>query len=156
MENRPGLLRGYPIMIFALSGLFAAAFIAATLIPFQSEIIFVALQAKSVAPVWVLVGVASFGNTLGSFVNYFIGLGITRFQTHKRFPITPDQMARAQNWFARWGVWTLLLSWAPVGDVITVMAGVMRTPFWLFAVLVGVAKTGRYVVLALVTSQVIG
>lgn len=142
--------------MIALAGLFAAAFIAATLVPFQSEIIFVAMQAKAVAPVWVLVFVASIGNTLGSCVNYGIGRGIKRFETHPRFPITPAKMARAQTWFARWGVWTLLLSWAPIGDVITVMAGVMRTPFWLFALLVAVAKTGRYVVLALLTSQVIG
>lgn len=132
-----------------------AAFIAATLVPFQSEIIFVALQVKSVAPVWLLIAVASVGNTLGSVVNYAIGLGIKRFEAHPKFPISAAKMARAQNWFARWGVWTLLLSWAPVGDVITVMAGVMRTPFWLFVLLVGVAKTGRYVVLAVLTSQVI-
>lgn len=132
-----------------------AAFIAATLVPFQSEIIFVALQVKSVAPVWLLIAVASVGNTLGSVVNYAIGLGIKQFEVHPKFPISAAKMARAQNWFARWGVWTLLLSWAPVGDVITVMAGVMRTPFWLFVLLVGVAKTGRYVVLAVLTSQVI-
>lgn len=143
-------------MIIALTGLFAAAFIAATLFPFQSEIIFVALQVKSVAPVWLLIVVASIGNTLGSFVNYGIGLGIERFQSHPRFPVTPDRMTLAQRWFARWGVWTLLLSWAPIGDVITVVAGVMRTPFWQFALLVAIAKTGRYVVLALVTAQVIG
>ncbi len=143
-------------MIIALIGLFAAAFVAATLVPFQSEIIFVALQAKSIAPVWSLIVVASIGNTLGSCVNYFVGVGIKRFETHRRFPLTPDQMARAQAWFARWGVWTLLLSWAPVGDVITVMAGVMRTPFWLFALLVGLAKTGRYLVLAWVGAQIIG
>lgn len=143
-------------MTIALAGLFAAAFIAATLVPFQSEIIFVAMQAKAVAPLWILITVASIGNTLGSFVNYGVGWGIKRFETHRRFPITPVQMARAQAWFARWGVWTLLFSWAPIGDVITVMAGVMRTPFWLFALLVGVAKTGRYVVLALLTSQVVG
>ena len=156
MGNRPGFWLGRTPMIVALTGLFAAAFVAATLIPFQSEIIFVALQMKSVAPVWVLIAVASVGNTLGSFVNYFIGLGTKRFERHPRFPITPDKMLRAENWYARWGVWTLLLSWAPVGDVITVMAGVMRTPFWLFALLVGIAKTGRYVVLAVVTAQVIG
>lgn len=143
-------------LIIALIGLFTAAFVAATLIPFQSEIIFVALQTQSLAPVWLLVLIASIGNTLGSFVNYFIGIGIKSFENHRRFPITPMQMTRAQAWFARWGIWTLLLSWAPIGDVITVMAGVMRTPFWQFALLVGIAKTGRYIVLATLTAQIIG
>lgn len=154
--NRPGFFHGDLQLIIALIGLFSAAFVAATLIPFQSEIIFIALQTQSMAPVWLLILVASIGNTLGSFVNYFIGFGINRYENHRRFPITSAQMTRAKAWFARWGVWTLLLSWAPIGDVITVMAGVMRTPFWLFALLVGIAKTGRYVMLALLTAQIIG
>ena len=154
--NCPGFLYGKVPVILVLAGLFAAAFVAATLVPFQSEIIFVAMQVTAAAPIWALVVVASIGNTLGSFVNYAVGVAIKRFETHPRFPFTPAQMVRAEGWFARWGVWTLLLSWAPVGDVITVMAGVMRTPFWMFALLVSIAKTGRYVVLALLTSHVSG
>ena len=46
------------------------------------------------------------------------------------------------------GVWTLLLSWAPFADPLTVVAGVMRTPIWLFLALVTLAKIGRYAILA--------
>jgi membrane protein YqaA with SNARE-associated domain len=140
----------------SLFGLFVAAFVAATIVPFQSEIIFVALQvADRVSVVWLVV-VASIGNTLGALINYYIGLGITRFEGKRWFPATPAQMARAEVWFQRWGVWVLLVSWLPVGDVMTVMAGVMRTPVWVFIVLVGIAKTTRYVGLALITAGLIG
>ena len=131
-----------------LGGLFTAAFLAATPIPFQSEIIFVAAQAAAIAPLWLLVAVASVGNTLGSCVTYLIGRQITRWQTRPWFPATPAQMARATGWFNRWGRWSLLLSWAPFGDAIVLASGVLRTPWLVFIALVAVAKTGRYLVLA--------
>ena len=144
------------VVVSSLFGLFVAAFVAATIVPFQSEIIFVALQVADRVPVFWLVVIASIGNTLGALVNFYIGLGITRFEGKRWFPATPAQMARAEVWFQRWGVWVLLVSWLPVGDVMTVMAGVMRTPVWLFIVLVGIAKTTRYVGLALITAGLIG
>ena len=144
------------VVLSSLFGLFVAAFVAATVVPFQSEIIFVGLQVAEHVPVVWLVVVASIGNTLGALVNYFIGLGITRFEGKRWFPATPAQMARAEVWFQRWGVWVLLVSWLPVGDVMTVMAGVMRTPVWLFMLLVGIAKTTRYIGLALLTTGLIG
>jgi membrane protein YqaA with SNARE-associated domain len=146
----------FMVMISALFGLFFAAFVAATLVPFQSEVVFVALQITADVPVWALVVVASIGNTLGALVNYYIGQGITRFEGKRWFPATPAQMENAEQWFARWGVWVLLVSWLPAGDVMTVMAGVMRTPVWLFLALVGIAKTSRYIGLALITAGLIG
>lgn len=144
------------VITTSLVGLFVAAFVAATIVPFQSEVVFVALQVAGKVPVWAMVAVASVGNTLGSLVNYYIGQGITRFESKRWFPATPAQMARAERWFARWGVWALLVSWLPVGDVMTVVAGVMRTPVWLFVALVGIAKTSRYIGLALITAGLIG
>lgn len=132
----------------ALGGLFLSAFGAATLLPFPSEVVFAALQLREAAPLWLLVAVASLGNTLGAVVNWIIGLFLERFMETRWFPVSPRQLARAQGWFQRWGVWTLLLSWAPYGDAFTLVAGIMRTPFWLFLALVALAKTGRYVALA--------
>lgn len=140
-------------MLGQFAGLFAAALGAATILPFQSEVVFVALQMAGGAPVAWLVAVASLGNTLGAGVNYVMGRGIERFRTRRWFPVGAAQLARAQRWYARWGVWTLLLSWAPLGDGFTVIAGVMRTPVWLFLILVTIAKTGRYIVLAWLTVQ---
>ncbi|MBE0454819.1 YqaA family protein [Roseovarius autotrophicus] len=141
------------IVIGQLVGLFAAAFGAATLLPFQSEIVFIALQVAGTVSLPALLIVASVGNTLGSVVNYVMGRGIERFRHRRWFPVTEAQLERAQDWYARWGVWTLLMSWAPLGDGFTVVAGIMRTPVWLFVALVAVAKTGRYLVLAWITVQ---
>ena len=66
--------------------------------------------------------------------------------------MSPDKLSRAEGWYARWGRWSLLMGWAPIiGDPLTVMAGVLREPFWTFLLLVAIAKTGRYIVLTLVT-----
>ena len=65
-------------------------------------------------------------------------------------------MVRAEGWWARWGLWSLLLSWAPGGDVLVALAGVMRVPFWRFLALVALAKTGRYLILAVLTRAAIG
>ena len=132
----------------ALAGLFVVAFGAATILPFQSEVLFIGLAVEEVAPLWLLVLVASVGNTLGSVVNYWMGLFIEHWKGSRWFPVGERQLTRAQDWYLRWGVWTLLLSWAPFGDGFTVVAGVMRTPFWLFLALVSFAKTGRFVALA--------
>ena len=139
-----------------LAGLFLAAFGAATLLPFQSEFVFVALQLAGTASLTWLIVVASIGNTLGAVVNYIMGRGIEQFRSRRWFPVNAAQLARARRWYARWGVWTLLMSWAPLGDAFTVVAGIMRTPAWLFLLLVTIAKTGRYIVLAWVTAQATG
>ena len=132
----------------SLATLFVTAFGAATILPFQSEVVFAALALREASPLWVLVLVASVGNTLGSVMNYGMGLLVEHWKRSRWFPVTEAQLERAQRWYVRWGVWTLLLSWAPFGDAFTVVAGVMRTPFWLFLGLVALAKTGRFALLA--------
>ncbi|TDL75004.1 DedA family protein [Palleronia sediminis] len=142
-------------VFWSLAGMFAAAFGAATILPFQSEVVFATLQARDAVSLPVLIAVASVGNILGSIVNYLLGAGIERFRDRRWFPATPRQMDRAQDWYLRYGSWTLLLSWAPFGDAVTVAAGVLRTPFPLFLALVAIAKTGRYLVLAGLVDRIV-
>lgn len=140
----------------ALGGLFAAAFTAATVLPAQSEAALVGLQAAGY-PVVLLVGVASLGNTLGAVVNWALGRGAERFRDRRWFPVPPSALDRASGWYRKWGRWSLLLSWAPVGgDALTVAAGVLREPFWSFLALVAIAKTGRYAMLAAATAGIVG
>jgi membrane protein YqaA with SNARE-associated domain len=132
-------------------GLFLAAFLAATLLPMQSEAALVALLLADYPP-WLLVAVASAGNVLGSTVNWWLGRGLLRFQGRRWFPVPPAALERAQGHYRRYGRWSLLLSWVPViGDPLTLVAGVMREPLRVFLPLVALAKTGRYLVLAWVT-----
>ena len=129
-------------------GLFIAAFLAATILPAQSEAGLAALILASPASVALLVATASLGNVLGSVVNWYLGRGINRF-TGKRW-FSMNAQSRAISWYSRYGRWSLLLSWVPViGDPLTVVAGIMREPLLRFLLIVGIAKTGRYIVVAL-------
>lgn len=132
----------------ALATLFLAAFGAATILPFQSEFVLLGMLAGEAAAPWLLVAVASVGNTLGSVLNYWMGRYIEHFRGRRWFPVTEAQLERAQRFFLRYGVWTLLLSWAPFGDPVTIIAGLMRTPFLLFLAIVAAVKTARYLVIA--------
>ena len=141
--------------MIALAGLFVAAFLAATPVPFNSEIPFIAMQAAG-WPAITLVLVASVGNVLGSCMTYALGRGLGGLRDHPRFPIRPAQLARAEAWYARWGLWSLLLSWAPGGDVLVAVAGLLRTPFPLFLLLVTIAKTARYAAMGWLGAAVFG
>ena len=55
------------------AGLFLTAFIAATIMPMQSEAALAGLIVLKSHPVWLLVAVASIGNVAGSFVNFITG-----------------------------------------------------------------------------------
>ncbi|MBO3760578.1 YqaA family protein [Ciceribacter sp. L1K22] len=137
----------------ALFGLFSSAFLAATLLPAQSESVLVYLVLAGGHPLALLVTVASLGNVLGSVVNWFLGRGLERYRDRRWFPVSHAALERAQRWYARYGRWSLLASWLPVvGDPITVVAGVLREPLPTFLALVTLAKVGRYLVLVAATA----
>lgn len=133
----------------ALAGLFASAFLAGSILPAQSEIVLAALLLAAKQPAWLLVAVATAGNVGGAVLNYGLGRSADRFRHRRWFPLSAAGWERSTEWFNRFGVWSLLLSWMPIiGDGFTVLAGAARTPFPLFLALVTLAKCGRYVVLA--------
>lgn len=140
----------------AYAALFLAAFVAATLLPAQSESVLAGLLVAGGHSPVLLVLVAGVGNVLGSLVNYVLGRAALRFRDRRWFPAGPAALERASRWYGRYGRWSLLLSWAPlVGDPLTVAAGIMREPLWSFLLLVATAKFARYALLAAVTLQLI-
>lgn len=132
--------------------LFLSAFGAATLLPLQSEAVLVGLMLRQPDAVAMLLLVATLGNVLGSIVNWLLGRALEHFREKRWFPFSATQLQRAQQRYQRWGQWSLLLSWMPViGDPLTLIAGIMREPFWRFVLLVTLAKGGRYLIVAMLT-----
>jgi membrane protein YqaA with SNARE-associated domain len=126
--------------------LFASAFLAATVLPFYSEVTLYLLLQQGADPL-LLLAIATVGNTLGSTVNWAMGRYLLHFQDRRWFYFSREQIARAQAAFQRRGVWSLLLAWMPLGgDALTLIAGIMRVRLWVFLVLVGLGKGLRYVV----------
>jgi len=142
------------LTLAALATLFLTAFGAATLLPLQSEAVLVGLLLQDEYPVLLLLGVATAGNVLGAIVNWWLGRYIEHWRDKRWFPVSGSTLDRAQARYHCYGRWSLLLSWAPIiGDPLTVVAGVMKEPFWSFLLLVTVAKAGRYLAL---TAAVLG
>ena len=138
----------------AYGGLFLAAFVAATILPAQSEAVLAGLLATGTYSPVMLILVAGIGNVLGSVVNWLLGRSVERFREARWFPVSAKNLERTSRWYRKYGWWSLLLSWMPIiGDPLTVAAGIMREPFPRFLLVVTIAKFGRYIVLAAIVLQ---
>ena len=125
--------------------LFFVSFVSATLFPMGSEavLLYDLSLGHSVLLLWF---VATVGNTLGSLLNYWLGLKGERF-LEKRGYLSKEKMQKAYSRFEKWGGWILLLSWMPViGDPLTFIAGVLRYDLKRFIMIVVLAKGVRYAV----------
>ena len=127
--------------------LFAISFLAATILPFSSELTLAGLVATSNYDNLLLLIVASFGNVLGSVVNWALGLCSRNLTTKKWFPFKETQIEKSSKWFRKFGKWSLLFAWVPVvGDPLTLVAGLLRVRFLDFIILVAIGKVSRYLV----------
>ena len=135
--------------------LFISAFLAATLLPAQSEALLGFEISNNPDSAISLIIVATIGNVLGSIVNWALGLYCLQFQNKRWFPVKPHQLEKAQRHYKKYGRFSLLLSWVPfIGDPITVAAGVMREPLISFITLVTIAKALRYIFVALIVLSI--
>jgi len=132
--------------------LFAVSFLAATLLPLGSEglLLYDIAQNYSLVLLWSF---ATSGNTLGSMLNYWLGLKGEGY-LEKKGHVSTEKMGKSREIFAKYGGWSLLLSWVPiVGDPLTFIAGVLRYNFKWFTLIVFVAKGLRYAVIIFFASS---
>jgi membrane protein YqaA with SNARE-associated domain len=133
---------GYP-------ALFLVSFLAATLLPLGSEWLLATLLLKGFDPV-LSVALATLGNTLGAITTYGIGLWGGPVLIERVLRIDAAARQRAERFYARFGSWSLLLSWLPViGDPLCLAGGVLRVGFGRFVTLVTIGKFARYLGVAL-------
>ena len=137
----------------AYIGLFFSALIASTLFPMGSEVVLIALLEQK-HNVWLLWLVATSGNTLGSCINYAVGYWASAYVMNK-YHDSPSWQ-KGQQFYNRYGVWSLLFAWLPIiGDPLTLIAGLARTQFRVFFLLVLIGKGARYAVLIALTQLAI-
>lgn len=141
----------YEICVINYLILFSTAFLAATLLPAQSEAVLVGMLHLSQQSVFLLVLIATLGNVMGSTVNWWLGMQLQHYKDRSWFPVRAERLEQMQGHYQRYGSWILLLSWAPViGDPITLVAGVLKEKFNRFLILVTIAKAARYLIIAAV------
>lgn len=138
-------------------GLFFSALLAATLLPLSSEVVLAALAATEGRDLVYLVALATAGNTLGAWINWALGRYCLSWRSRRWFPIKPEKLNKATDWFGRYGVWSLLLAWLPVvGDPLTFAAGILKVNVWKFLVLVATGKGARYVAVVIAVKGATG
>ena len=127
---------------------FIISFLAATILPFSSELTLAGMMATSSYDNLLLLVVASLGNILGSVVNWILGFYSRKFSKKKWFPFKDKQIERSSKWFNKFGNWSLLFAWVPIiGDPLTLAAGLFRVKFIEFLILVTIGKVSRYLVI---------
>jgi membrane protein YqaA with SNARE-associated domain len=133
---------------FGYIGLFIAAFLAATILPLSSELVFSALLLNG-ASANTLILVATIGNVLGSLVNYALGYWASLGAIKRWLNRSDHAYSIAEQRIKKYGLWSLLFAWVPmIGDPLTVVAGVLRIRLLWFLILVSTGKLLRYVVVA--------
>lgn len=124
-----------------LTGLFIAAFAAATLIPLPSEAALFAYLKAYPERTALAVTVATLGNTAGGMTSYFLGRLVPQKKLNER----------AMSAMRRYGAPMTFFGWVPLlGDALTVAAGWLRVS-WLAALgFMAAGRLARYIVVAAV------
>ncbi|RLA82701.1 MAG: DedA family protein [Epsilonproteobacteria bacterium] len=126
--------------------LFLISFISATLFPLGSEALLLYNLTLDLN-IYLLFFFATFGNSLGSVVNYWIGLKGEEYLIDKKV-LNEKSILKSKKYFDKYGGYSLLFSWVPIiGDPITFIAGVLKYNIKKFILLVILAKGGRYLFL---------
>jgi len=132
----------------SLWGLFLSAFVSSTLFPGGSEVVLGVLAAERHYDPWLLLAIASLGNTLGALTTWLLGYLVAH-----RLPLDERLSEKHRRALARlrhWGSPVLLLSWLPVvGDPLCFAAGYLRLPFLASLLFITIGKVARYGVILL-------
>ena len=122
----------------SLWALFASSFLAATLLPGGSELVFAGVLKINPQQYWPALAVATLGNTLGGMSSYLIGRVIPQHTELKGL-----------QWVKRFGSPVLLAAWVPIiGDPLCVAAGWLRLNPWFAALFMALGKFARYLAIA--------
>ena len=129
--------------------LFITSLISATLFPLGSEALLI-YDIKEGYNLYLLLLFATIGNSLGSVINYFLGLKGEEYLLKKSL-IKESYITKCKKYFYKYGLYTILFSWLPIiGDPITFMAGILKYDFKKFLIFVIIAKFSRYLFLVII------
>lgn len=132
--------------------MFFTAFCSATLIPMGSEAVLLYYLSHKYNFILIFC-LAVLGNTLGAFVNYYLGLKGEEYLLRKRY-LKEITIKKHQLTFNRYGSFALLLAWVPVvGDGFTFVAGMLRYSIIKFTFFVFLSKLFRYAVIVIIYYQ---
>jgi membrane protein YqaA with SNARE-associated domain len=136
-------------------GLFLAGFLAATVIPFSSEVLFSTMLYGDYDFTLCLFS-ASAGNTMGGMSSYLLGYLVKWHWLEKYMNIRMEKVKSLHSKIKDRIAIASLLCWLPViGDPIAVALGFMRAPALKVLLFMFTGKFLRYLALGLFTLKII-
>ncbi|MDR3129816.1 MAG: VTT domain-containing protein [Tannerellaceae bacterium] len=132
------------LVAYGYIGIFIAAFLAATILPFSSEAVLTGVLLAGAAP-WPCFVAALLGNSLGGMTCYWVGtLGKTEWIV-KYLRMDEFKLRKIQTAIQKRGIWSAFFVFLPgIGDFIAVALGFLRGNIWLVAVFMVAGKALRY------------
>ena len=128
-------------------GMFLAAFLAGSFLPFSSEAVMLALLAAGLQP-WPLIAYGTVGNVLGAALNYGVGRMGRLDWIERYFHVSEQSLRRAEKFMSGHGALMGFFSFLPVlGSAISIALGLMRANIPLSFLSITVGKLLRYVLL---------
>ncbi len=126
-------------------GLFVGSFVAATVVPFSSDVLLVGMLAAG-GNIWLSVAVATLGNWLGGLTSYGLGW-LGKWEWIERYmKVKHETLIKHKDKIDRFGAWLALLTWLPfVGDVFAIALGFYKVDFRKSALLMLIGKGARFV-----------
>lgn len=132
---------------YGLWGLLLASFLAATVLPFSSEVVLAALIAAGVDATQCII-FATIGNSLGGATCYYLGRLGKMDWLERWLKIKPDKILKMQQWLQNKGALMGFFSFVPaVGDLILVALGFMRANTTITLTTMTIGKLLRYVII---------
>lgn len=132
---------------YGLWGLLLASFLAATVLPFSSEVVLAALIAAGVDATQCII-FATIGNSLGGATCYYLGRLGKMDWLERWLKIKPYKILKMQQWLQNKGALMGFFSFVPaVGDLILVALGFMRANTTITLTTMTIGKLLRYVII---------
>lgn len=128
--------------------LFLSSFLAATFVPFSSELHFAAIVEND--NLWLAVVFATAGNTLGGMLTYLLGWLAKWNWIEKYCRVKRRKIQNFQKVIQKYGGWMGLLTWMPIiGDVIAIGLGIFRSNPIKVLITMTLGKGIRYLVIGM-------
>ena len=129
-----------------LLGLFLGSVLAASIVPFSSDVLYIAILATTGQDLGCFLAATS-GSWLGSIITYHLGWFGKWEWIEKWLKVSHEKLEKHHASVQKYGAWLALLSGIPViGDILVLALGFYRTkPGWTFVLLL-VGKLTRFLI----------
>ena len=142
------------LLEYGYTGMFLAAFLSGSVVPFSSEVVMIGLIQLGLSPLMTVLA-GTLGNSLGSMTCYWVGLLGNMRWVERLFHVKPHQLERAELYVRKHGSWIAILCFLPaLGEAFAIALGMMRANGWLVFLYMTLGKLARYLLLVY-TSELI-